>query len=890
MFGCPDLLILLFNPHLSTMTQYASVRGHKYKMYLYICCSTIVKMHLYRKPPYSGLMGVYMFIFAALVVRSGAGSLVGNCLESCSQISSCSPTTCVQDACNGSFDQTYQFCRCDEDCSFFGDCCQERGNCNSKRDEKSNSRDWQCSSTSGVPENATLDGNATVNAPYVLMVRTCDSQWSQTKPKSFEERVRKLCEYPDSIPTSPVTSNSSGVTYANQYCAQCNYERPGDLVFWVQQYACPKANSTTTPSLETLLKLCTIFWRFLPPPMMDQVARPCIPTVISVCPSNYTNTSVVMRCRQYSFPVTWRGKTYKNKECALCNGVTLAVPLATCARFKLQGYSHTPQELDKARLLFNGCYTFQGFNLYGSAEVQRHYVQSLISEDIDFNCSEITSLCLSSCSVAKMESAFFDFKSLSSVIRNATNRPHYGHYLLTIDRTPTNRHLTPSSPVPLYITGPSYSLLLDVHNSQYSTSQGESTVTYGTVAALCNSGEVFLPGVNGRCAPIVSVPPLQCIPYTALNMSGQVDGIVYVVRNRTVLCSHNLNSTNASCIQILPTDMQWAKLVLTGSSVENSSDGYIGSVSGGQVFKYNQTILFCSNLSGQYDKEIILITVKTELGLVIATYIGSGLSILGSCILLFTYTMFRDLRTFAGKLVMNLSAAILISDVVLIGLFSAAEFVKSNDFCVATAVLLHYTFLTRFSWMSVIAVQFAVVSTNPFSSNKFRVKRETLVPKTMLVGLAIGWGLPFVIVVTCVGLNFSLHDIIGYGRNGKCWISDQSAHIGAFIIPVFLSVLLNFICFTISIVIICCSRKGKNNVSHLRMFIALSSLMGVTWLFGFVAISIDNTILWYIFIVLNSTQGLFVSVMMICKRRIYELYRSLFVTQKKAKMTKSLST
>ncbi|KAL5510341.1 hypothetical protein EMCRGX_G005871 [Ephydatia muelleri] len=813
-------------------------------------------------------MGVYMFIFAALVVRSGAGSLVGNCLESCSQISSCSATTCVQDACDDNFDQTYQFCRCDEDCSFFGDCCQERGNCNSKRDEKSNSRDWQCSSTSGVPENATLDGNATVNAPYVLMVRTCDSQWSQTKPKSFEERVRKLCEYPDSIPTSPVTSNSSGVTYANQYCAQCNYERPGDLVFWVQQYACPKANSTTTPSLETLLKLCTIFWRFLPPPMMDQVARPCIPTVNKRLPFELHQHE----CR-YAVQAILVPRDVERQDLQK-QGVRLVQ-----WRDPRSATSHV-REIQTAR----------GFNLYGSAEVQRHYVQSLISEDIDFNCSEITSLCLSSCSVAKMESAFFDFKSLSSVIRNATNRPHYGHYLLTIDRTPTNRHLTPSSPVPLYITGPSYSLLLDVHNSQYSTSQGESTVTYGTVAALCNSGEVFLPGVNGRCAPIVSVPPLQCIPYTALNMSGQVDGIVYVVRNRTVLCSHNLNSTNASCIQILPTDMQWAKLVLTGSSVENSSDGYIGSVSGGQVFKYNQTILFCSNLSGQYDKEIILITVKTELGLVITTYIGSGLSILGSCILLFTYTMFRDLRTFAGKLVMNLSAAILISDVVLIGLFSAAEFVKSNDFCVATAVLLHYTFLTRFSWMSVIAVQFAVVSTNPFSSNKFRVKRETLVPKTMLVGLAIGWGLPFVIVVTCVGLNFSLHDIIGYGRNGKCWISDQSAHIGAFIIPVFLSVLLNFICFTISIVIICCSRKGKNNVSHLRMFIALSSLMGVTWLFGFVAISIDNTILWYIFIVLNSTQGLFVSVMMICKRRIYELYRSLFVTQKKAKMTKSLST
>lgn len=849
------------------------------------------------------MMGAYITIFSAVVIRiSVTGSIANNCLESCNQVYSCPPKTCViQDACNGRFDQTYRFCRCDEDCSFFGDCCQVRGNCTSKgRTEKSNSRDWQCSSTSGVHENTTLDGNGTFSAPYVLMVRTCDSQWSQTEPKSFAERVRKLCEYPESVPASPVTSNSSGVTYANQHCAQCNHERPGDLVFWVQQYACPKTNGSTTPSLETFLRLCTIFWRFIPPPSTRQVARSCIPTVISVCPSNYTNTTVVTRCRQYSFPLTWMGRTYKNRECALCNGVSAAVvPLATCTRFKLQGYSHTPQELNAARMMFDGCYKFQSFNFYaGVQENKPRLVQPLI-EDINFNCTDVTTLCLSSCSGANAAKRYSDVLTnvvATSQTRNArsnnySNQPHQNKTVLFFG---IGRFTPSSSPTQLYITGPSYSLLLDVHNSEYSITQGAATVvTRGTVAALCDSGEVFLPGTNGRCAPIVSVPPLQCIPYTARNGSGTAhsDGFLYVVRNRTILCSHNINSTNASCIQILPTDMQWAELVLTnGPLIHNSSDGYIGDVSGGQVFKYNQTILFCSNLSGLYDKKIILITLKTELGLVIVTYIGCGLSIVGSFVLLVTYAMFRDLRTFGGKLVMNLSAAIMMSDVVLIGLFSAAELVKSDTYCVAISVLLHYTFLTRFSWMSVIAVQFAAVSTNPFSSNKPRLSKETFVSKALLACLAIGWCFPLIIVVICIGLNFALQDIIGYGRNGKCWISNQSAHIGAFIVPVFLSVLLNFVCFTISIVAVCCCAKVKRIVPHLRAFIALSSLMGVTWLFGFVAISIDSNMTWYIFVVLNSTQGLFVSVMMLCKRRIFELYRLPCITKQKREKKLSSSS
>ena len=115
-----------------------------------------------------------------------------------------------------------------------------------------------------------------------------------------------------------------------------------------------------------------------------------------------------------------------------------------------------------------------------------------------------------------------------------------------------------------------------------------------------------------------------------------------------------------------------------------------------------------------------------------------------------------------------------------------------------------------------------------------------------------------------------------YGKDGRCWITNQKAFIGAFVAPISVSV----VCFIAAITAICRTKIRGNvsiaqHVSNLRVYVALSSLMGVTWLFGFVALTADSIVPWYFFIVLNSTQGLFVAVMMLCKWKTVQLCRSL---------------
>lgn len=71
-----------------------------------------------------------------------------------------------------------------------------------------------------------------------------------------------------------------------------------------------------------------------------------------------------------------------------------------------------------------------------------------------------------------------------------------------------------------------------------------------------------------------------------------------------------------------------------------------------------------------------------------------------------------------------------------------------------------------------------------------------------------------------------------------------------------------------------------------RLYWRLSTIMGLTWLTGVVASFVDNDILWYLFVILNTLQGLFIFIAFGCKRsklsvfepmlRKFSVYKFLF--------------
>ena len=124
----------------------------------------------------------------------------------------------------------------------------------------------------------------------------------------------------------------------------------------------------------------------------------------------------------------------------------------------------------------------------------------------------------------------------------------------------------------------------------------------------------------------------------------------------------------------------------------------------------NQTLILCANFSRNYT--LSTTTAKDEnfygqkrsqnhsFTLRVITYVGFSLSIISLIILLVTYFLFAELRTYPGKAVMHLSCAMIVMQS---AYFAADPDVVSSAVCAMMGALLHYSILAVFLWMSAIA-------------------------------------------------------------------------------------------------------------------------------------------------------------------------------------------
>ncbi|XP_027041927.1 adhesion G-protein coupled receptor D1-like [Pocillopora damicornis] len=187
---------------------------------------------------------------------------------------------------------------------------------------------------------------------------------------------------------------------------------------------------------------------------------------------------------------------------------------------------------------------------------------------------------------------------------------------------------------------------------------------------------------------------------------------------------------------------------------------------------------------------------------------------------------------------------------------------QTPKLCSAIAVLQHITHTAIFTWMLVEGIHLYIKLVKVFS-----------VHKLYITYVVIGWGLPVVIVgliaairpvtydmsktyykdVLCGSLKLSAEII-----RDRCWLNDgEWLHKG----PILAILVFNLVIFVILLRVIFTKISDKyqtDNVEKtrkgLRSIAALLPLLGVTWLLGFFIHW--SEVLAYLFIILNSTQGL----------------------------------
>ena len=271
----------------------------------------------------------------------------------------------------------------------------------------------------------------------------------------------------------------------------------------------------------------------------------------------------------------------------------------------------------------------------------------------------------------------------------------------------------------------------------------------------------------------------------------------------------------------------------------------------------------------------------------------SFLSLLGCLATLLTYSLFKELRSIPGKILMNLASAILVASVLtIVSLFVVNE----RPLCKTVAILLHYTYTCEFFWMSVLTFEIAralrQANSAPMKHSK-RTERQRL-----LVYFIIGWGLPLLVILCTVVVNFVHNEYVRYGGpekcsggenycpNRYCFITEGKGYILSLYVPVGISLLFNFAAasFIGYVTIKAAVNRYKLNInstaSYIRVLISVICIIGVVYVLSAVFITLSRVHSWaiYVFAALGTAQGFIVSAVFILKRHIAEKYKARCVT------------
>lgn len=204
--------------------------------------------------------------------------------------------------------------------------------------------------------------------------------------------------------------------------------------------------------------------------------------------------------------------------------------------------------------------------------------------------------------------------------------------------------------------------------------------------------------------------------------------------------------------------------------------------------------------------------------------------------------------------------------------------------CIVAALFMQYSFLAAFAWMFVMSADVFLVL--HASTKKLRVaggKRNVrfavysafawLAPVS-LVGLAAvlqlnpQW-LSFVAALSTLRPNFQY----------DCWFRNPQSLIALFVLPAGVTVVANYISFIGAVRLITTSGGAIGSTvdsaatfdrtrRNLKIYVRLSLMMGLAWLFGLIGTVTDNDVVWTLYTVFNSLQGVFILLAFDCNRKI----------------------
>ncbi|XP_033105395.1 adhesion G-protein coupled receptor G7-like [Anneissia japonica] len=247
----------------------------------------------------------------------------------------------------------------------------------------------------------------------------------------------------------------------------------------------------------------------------------------------------------------------------------------------------------------------------------------------------------------------------------------------------------------------------------------------------------------------------------------------------------------------------------------------------------------------------------------IVTYIGCSMSIIGLIITIVTVLGSKSIRGRQPQQIMvNLCLSMLFLYIIFI--FGVDTARQGSKGCIIVAVFLHYFLLTTIAWTAVEAANIYYLIIAVFNQPTSRF---------MKFSLALAWGLPWIPIIIMLSVDKDF-----YNNDKYCYINstEKGALIGGIVVPVSVIIFGNCVVFGLVVRKIFKNTQGKI-VDHSQKkeirerfinAVAISCLLGLTWIFGFLSFDHDGQLVFLVlFCIFNTFQGVAIFVLFCFMRK-----------------------
>ncbi|KAH3725203.1 probable G-protein coupled receptor Mth-like 3 [Dreissena polymorpha] len=430
-------------------------------------------------------------------------------------------------------------------------------------------------------------------------------------------------------------------------------------------------------------------------------------------------------------------------------------------------------------------------------------------------------------------------------------------------------------PNPVY----SYRLLVDINNNKIS----DNTQVF-TNTSKCEDNALF-DVVYGKCRTIVC-------PRGRLPMQG-----------RCIIRSKNDSDDIHAGIRVNTSgiDMNCTLVQLDKEEYTHSNDSRLFIIPIGRTITHTEylqndsEVFICQHLLPVCSVDCSVPEVKMISGEIegYISLIGVIISTAALFLTLLVYISCPRLLNTPGKIMLCLVLSLLFAQIT----FIIASKMNSVSFmCTAIAVLIHYFFLAAFGWMNVIAFDLWKTFSKSFVTSGSVDKAG----KRFRLYSIYAWGIPMILLGIALIIDQADLDINPdfkprYGK-GLCWFNSRVSLIVFFAGPLAVFKLFDIVSFVFTAVHIArANRQGarartKKNACSLLINLKLSMVMGLTWVFAFLANISNNSVMWYLFILFNTLQGLFIAISFLCTRKVSRLVHEKFEVISSALSSKQKSS